>query len=775
MANRLGELETGNVAVSRNFHSHTIPAYKPTVEQAEFHRDLWTRMEFQGVPIYVRSDKPNWFVPNDAGDEILRQMSTENGVCSTVSTLRFLERLPCSPKWKYPGRSAWLKTDELKELWFHITNQCDRHCSHCLFECTVPNNGMLGKERIFTLADQAYQAGCRFFMITGGEPLMHPDFTEIVGGLLSRPDCHVAVLTNGLLIESHMDAINHWPRERFHLQISLDGNQKTHDSIRGPGAFDLLMKNFAHLRKSEIPLSISMCVESDNMNELTEVVEIAARVGVCNIHYLWYFAAGRGNVFELADPEELFDRLVPACKRAEELGVTIDNVEQIYRQVFGPCGMIYDGNNSGWESLAIGPDGHLYPSPALVGMEKLKTPLNDDLIRAWRQSPVLEELRQSTIAELSSPMLTILGGGDQDHSYIRSGKFIGFDPYWSLYEKIALWLIAEQAKDRPSLGPPRLRLKMGEVIAHNGSRRQVSLRHTKSLCAVASKGKTIFLHELYTRKPQEQPEVTFHTVLLPESRVRHIPVEYRRRSYCFASPAGNMEFGLGQKVLEIGSDTGIGCLIASKQVGPNGFVIGVESQDDLLDWAQRAAQIVGKRLGYHNVEFHKGTADDPLPVKEESMDVVILNCAINRAYNKRRLFENAFRVLRPQGCLIISDIICDDESESLFCAENILCGQSLASALTSRDMLGLLDESGFICPEIIKWGSYRVTNSYSFHRVMLEAQKPMERDRRIRVMYRGPFAAVVTSNGTLLTPGIPKNVTSNEIDSIGENIFIVLS
>jgi MoaA/NifB/PqqE/SkfB family radical SAM enzyme/ubiquinone/menaquinone biosynthesis C-methylase UbiE len=631
---------------------------------------------------------------------------------------------------------------------------------------------MLSKDRIFALANQAYQIGCHFFLLTGGEPTVHPDFLEIVDTLLSMPDCHVTVLTNAVLIESFIDAIDRWPRDRFHIQVSLDGGQAMHDRVRGAGAFDQLMKNLSILKSHKIPFGVSMCVELDNMNDLPEVVEIAARSGAGNLHCLWYFAAGRGNVFELADPDEIFDRLIPAFHRARELGITIDNIEQIRRQVFGPCGTIYDGNNSGWESIAIGPDGHLYPSPALVGVQKLKTELDNDLASAWRYSNVLERLRRSTVAGQTAPMLMIIGGSDQDHSYIRSGEFVGFDPYWGLYEKIALWLIAEKAKEHPLDGLPRLRLKMGEVIAHSEPKRQVALRLTKSLIAVASKEKTFFIHEFYSRRVQEQPEVTFNSVLLPESLVAHIPAEYRVRSYCFDSPALEIEFLQGQRVIELGCDTGIDCLIASKQVGREGLIIGIEFQDALLEWSRRAARDAARNLGYRNVEFIKTHTHEPLPIKGDSADVVIINCCINRAADKRNLLTEVFRILRPQGRLVISDVVCDDHSDASICTDNILCGEYASGALTSRDLLGILDEVGFVQPEILRWIPHRVIPFYSFYRMTLGVHKSPAKDRKISVMYRGPFASVITSRGTLLVPGIFKSVYEDEIEGIGENIFV---
>ena len=83
-------------------------------------------------------------------------------------------------------------------------------------------------------------------------------------------------------------------------------------------------------------------------------------------------------------------------------GLKIDNIDTHRTQVFAPSGTLHDGGNSGWESLAVGFDGRLYPSPALVGLDRAATPLEGDLLRAWKESPVLEELRRS-LSSISQP------------------------------------------------------------------------------------------------------------------------------------------------------------------------------------------------------------------------------------------------------------------------------------------------------------------------------------------------------------------------------------
>jgi len=146
----------------------------------------------------------------------------------------------------------------------------------------------------------------------------------------------------------------------------------------------------------------------------------------------------------------------------------------------------------------------------------------------------------------------------------------------------------------------------------------------------------------------------------------------------------------GEVVLDLGSGAGFDCFLAAPRVGPKGKVIGVDMTPEMLDKARENA----RKGNYKNVEFRLGEIEN-LPVADNSVDVIISNCVINLSQDKPRVFQEAYRALKPGGRVMVSDIVLlADLPESILSSIEAYVG-CIAGASKKSDYLDSIQAAGF--------------------------------------------------------------------------------
>jgi arsenite methyltransferase len=267
-----------------------------------------------------------------------------------------------------------------------------------------------------------------------------------------------------------------------------------------------------------------------------------------------------------------------------------------------------------------------------------------------------------------------------------------------------------------------------------------------------------------------------------------IPQEVIDRDYGCGDPSKHVNEG--ETVLDLGSGGGKICFIAAQVVGPNGRVIGVDMNDEMLDLARRSKAQVGAQIGYENVEFCKGRIQDLTvdrdavdayllenPVASEaglqrleayisnlrinqtmipdnSIDVVVSNCVLNLvdAAEKEQLFREIHRVLRPGGRAVISDIVSDEPVPDRLQQDAELWSGCISGAYQEDAFIQAFENVGFYGIEmpVLQQEPWQTVEGIEFRSATVIAYKGKEgpcNDHHEAVIYRGPFRQVTDDDG----------------------------
>ena len=273
-----------------------------------------------------------------------------------------------------------------------------------------------------------------------------------------------------------------------------------------------------------------------------------------------------------------------------------------------------------------------------------------------------------------------------------------------------------------------------------------------------------------------------------------LPPEVIERDYGCGDPT--RWINSGESVLDLGCGTGKVCYIAAQIVGPLGRVVGVDRNDEMLTVARRHQPQIGERLGYQNTSFFKGSIQDlaldldrwdeylrghPIAsandwlraeakadelrrgqpmVADASIDVVVSNCVLNlvRESDRRQLFGELFRVLKPGGRAVISDIVADRPVPRLLKDDPRLWSGCVSGAFVEGEFLAAFAAAGFEPVQVVERQPepWTIVEQIEFRSVTVRAQKPSQPKplrRRTRGASRNRLLRHVTRAGGFIPPG----------------------
>jgi len=284
-----------------------------------------------------------------------------------------------------------------------------------------------------------------------------------------------------------------------------------------------------------------------------------------------------------------------------------------------------------------------------------------------------------------------------------------------------------------------------------------------------------------------------------------IPAEVIEKDYGCGDPTAWAEPGM--TVLDLGSGAGKACYIISQRVGPDGRVIGIDMNDDMLDLARKHQKTVADNVGWANVSFRKAkiqdlrldldktgawlqrhpikspedlskfeafcadlSASEPV-VPDNSVDLIVSNCVLNlvRPEDKAQLFREMFRVLRKGGRAVISDVVCDEDVPEHMTRDENLWSGCLSGAYREDLFLRAFEDAGFHGVEVLKYdhNAWQTVEGIEFRSMTVRAFKGKQGpcfEHRQAVMYKGPFSSVMDDDNHRYPRGVRIAVCKKTFD-----------
>ncbi len=705
------------------------------------------RIEHNDYPLYILPEQPYWFVPNKAGDTIIKTFIETGDIYSAAKTLdlkfssqaiaaeTFIESILKKIEDKvYTGRGEKVECTYPKEVWLHITNRCNLKCRHCLFSEHLNDGLEIEKSKLIFIIDSLLDIGTNVFIFTGGEPLVYQEIVDIVRYIHTKSrDSKVAFLTNGIPLKNlYTEFQSKCDVDRLHFQLSCEGTFQRYENIRGV-SFESLLESIKILINGNFNFTLGVDLLSKEFD-----IEFFMKMGVKNFHFLYHIPNGNGKNFDKNIVTAQFESLYKYRETAKKYNANIDNFYSIATQVFTYPNLKHDLTSAGIESFAIGPDLKVYPTAATIFIQDLCCGdiLTNTLSDVWINSATLRKLRELSVKDIPDLKYDdwkfINGGGDLDLSFFYSGEIFGKDPFIQIYNNIIKSMIVEEAaifdkKDKL----PRILFETGDRIEDCGKKGEVFLTHSNCLLTFATSSGIEAVQSFYKRAAINE-NVDILNPFIENLRASNIPEENISKSYGCGSPVNHISLKRGDYILDLGSGSGVETLIAADLVGDIGCVVGIDMLDEMLTLSQKAKNSKGAK----NITYIKGFIEN-LPFSDDFFNFVMSNCVINLSHNKKMVFREIFRILKNSGKMVVSDVVSEKTLPISFLQNDKLKGECLSGSMTEEQLFDSLALVGFKNIKVLSRVPYRVEQGFKFFSLTFSAQKFSQHNKKT-VYYPGP-------------------------------------
>lgn len=349
-------------------------------------------------------------------------------------------------------------------LQVHVTSACDSRCAHCYQRDIAPyhmsaKDFRLLMEQFSDLVDRlgktTGEKPSALVTITGGEPLIHPDFRQLVFSVWAH-GFDVAVLTNGHLIDKSTAVLL---RNARFVQVSLDGNRDAHDKVRGEGDFDRVMSAIRTLKDANANAIVSFTAHANNYRTLAEAARDAKRAGANRFWSDRYLPLGESPLIEPMDLEQTLEYLkIMGDASDKRRGIVMR-----HRALQFMCGGPAYKCHAGREILAVTEECQVLPC------RRLPIPCGDfrdkSLVEIYESEDTLVALRETRFPEACKDCEHVgdCGGGLRCLSAAVTGDWNAADPGCPIAHDVDAGALAKYGKlkrkklKKVKLAPPRFR------------------------------------------------------------------------------------------------------------------------------------------------------------------------------------------------------------------------------------------------------------------------------------------------------------------------------